>query len=232
MLVQLALDTSDGQRPHQGSFSRPYSSGYSYTDFSAGLRIVLSHGKANLNGSQTGLFDFHRKLLKSFVFIMGIMAISRLAAAQDVGNWQFSDSVIRGASTYSAAIPAQAEISSGRAQDYAPVFSLTCTKGDPLHWKLQVQLEEALSSRGLLYVTQQLDQRDSRDEAWTVTGNKRVFTRFDPPFLRALKTATTLSLAWNWGWTWLWLSDEAKFDLSGVRGVIYTLAKKCEIAEP
>jgi hypothetical protein len=158
--------------------------------------------------------------------------VCNTASAQGIGAWDFSEAVIQGAATHSAAIRATGVISSGSTADYAPVYSITCTAGDPLHWKQQLQLDEPITSRGLITLAVTVDRKDARDEQWTVTGNKRIVSRFDVPAIAEIKTAQSLKLEWNWGWSWLWLSDKAKFDLQGVRSVVYTLAKKCGIAEP
>jgi hypothetical protein len=163
-----------------------------------------------------------------FTFSAGIWH----GAAQELGRWQFTDAVVDGQTVHVAAIRAANAVASGSAADYVPIYSLSCTVGDPVHWKHQLQLEEALSSRGLIAVSLKLDHGEARDLDWTVTGTKRQFTRFDVPLVSELKRARSLSLAWNWGWTWLWISDEATFDLSTVRSVIYTLAKACGVPEP
>jgi hypothetical protein len=155
-----------------------------------------------------------------------------LAQAEGLGGWEFGESVLQGTHVYSAALKAAQPIASGGSADYPPIYSISCTEGDPIHWKHQVQLEEPISNRGLISIGQIIDGGEEQDEDWTVTGNKRAFTRFDVPLARQLRSASTLNLSWNWGWSWLWLSDEARFDLTGIRGVIYTLAKKCQIEEP
>lgn len=170
--------------------------------------------------------------LKYIAYFASIVVWLAPAAGEELGAWEFGESVVQGTPVHAAAIRAEQAISSGSSADYAPVYSLSCTEGDALHWKHQLQLEEALSSRGIISVGQTIDNGDEEDEAWTVTGNKRAFTRFDVPLIHQLKAARTLKLSWNWGWSWLWLSDEARFDLTGIRGVIYTLAKKCRIEEP
>jgi hypothetical protein len=172
------------------------------------------------------------KQLKYIAIVVFFVVLSATLRAQELGAWELGESAVRGIQGYSAALRATRPITSGSAADYAPVYSISCTRGDAIHWKHQLQLEEALSSRGLINVTQQIDNADETDDSWTVTGNKRSFTRFDETMVRKLKSAKHLSLTWNWGWSWLWLSDEAHFDLTGVRSVIYTLAKKCEIPEP
>jgi hypothetical protein len=168
--------------------------------------------------------------LKSLKIIIFAWLTTQVASAQEVAGWQFTETTLQGVIVHSAAITATRSRASGN-EEYPPVLSLSCTTGDPLHWKQQIQLEEPLTSRGLIYVDQQIDGRES-EEAWTVTGNKRVFTRFDTLFARAIASARRLTLSWNWGWSWLWISDEAEFDLSGARAAIYTLAKKCGIPEP
>jgi hypothetical protein len=154
------------------------------------------------------------------------------ALAQSLGEWEITSSIVDGKKTHSASIHAMGLVASGSTADYTPVFSLSCTQDDSAHWKSQLQLEEALSSRGLISVSLSLDNGDARELEWTVTGNKRQFTRFDVPLVGELKRARSLSLAWNWGWTWLWIADEARFDLSGIQSVVYTLAKACGVPEP
>jgi hypothetical protein len=177
--------------------------------------------------NQSEKFELVLKLLKVFGFGWSLAAA---AAAQEVEGWQFTETAIQGVIVHSASIAATRSRASGD-EDYPPVLSLSCTTGDALHWKQQVRFEEPLTSRGLIYVDQWLDGRKS-ERAWTVTGAKRVFTRFDTQFAGAIKSARQLTLAWNWGWSWLWLPDEAEFNLAGAGAAIYTLAKKCGIPEP
>jgi hypothetical protein len=170
--------------------------------------------------------------LKSLAYIAVGLHFIAPVQGNEIGGWEFGESVVQGARIHSAALLATQAIASGSSPDYPPVYSLSCTEGDPIHWKHQVQLQEALSSRGLISVSQSIDDGDEQDRGWTVTGNKRAFTRFDVPLAHDLAYARSLKLAWNWGWSWLWIGDEAHFDLTGIRSVTYTLAKKCGVPQP
>ncbi len=156
------------------------------------------------------------------------------AAAQELGPWSFAQSatpdgaIVHSASLYSSTLIITGDESHG----YPAIYSIACQAGDPGKWAQWLKLEDPLSSRGEIELIAKVDQKIPREENWLVADDKRLLARENTPDIAELRTAKTLQLAWNWGWSWLWLADEARFDLGEIRAVVFTLAKRCGIAEP
>ena len=154
------------------------------------------------------------------------------AQAQDLGDWTLGQSAAENGAIIHMATLASSTLITSAATDYAALYSISCQSGEPLKWTQQLQLEDALSSRGQIELIATIDKKLPREEFWIVAKNKRLLTRENLPDIAELRTAKTLKLEWNWGWSWMWLSDEAHFELGDAEAVIFTLAKSCGIEVP
>lgn len=163
---------------------------------------------------------------------IAMLCLCTSAGAQSLGNWQFGTANLRDGTQQMASLTASTMLSGGTAGDYAPVLTLTCSEGDSEHWQLQFQLEEPLTSRGIITLWASYDGSDPVAQQWVVTGNKRTATLVNAQAVARLSRARSFKLQWNWGWSWLWLSDSAEFKLGDPHTVVFTLAKSCSIPLP
>ncbi len=169
----------------------------------------------------------------SIIGVLGIFLASPVLA-QELGNWNLSE--VRapdGITTYTAAIRATNLITSGdEGPDYAALYTISCKTGDAAHWKQTLQLEDAVTGSGQIYLTARIDNKTPRDEAWIIGAKNRILVRENTADISELRNAHNFTLKWNWGWSWMWLSDQARFDLAEIEAVIFTLAKSCGVPEP
>lgn len=173
-----------------------------------------------------------KRKLKLPVVVLLTLCSAASAHAQELGPWTLGQSKAENGAVIHMATLASSTLIASAATDYAPLYSISCQTGEPLKWTQQLQLEDALTSRGQIELIATIDKKLPREEFWVVAKKKRLLTRENLPDIAELRTAKTLKLEWNWGWSWMWLSDEAHFELGDAEAVIFTLAKSCGIEVP
>lgn len=166
------------------------------------------------------------------VTLCAMADIIQPAQAQSIGGWQIGSERLRDNQQQVASLTASNLLSGGNDGEYTPILKLSCIDGDTEHWKLELQLEEPLTSRGIITLWASYDGGNAVGQQWVVTGNKRSATLVSRSEVVRLSSAKRLKLQWNWGWSWLWLSDSANFELGDARTVVFTLAKNCAIPLP
>lgn len=97
---------------------------------------------------------------------------------------------------------------------------------------MRLELEEPLTSRGMLTMSIKLDNASTFSSQWVVTGDRRTATKVGADDVAKLSGAHKMKMLWNWGWSWLWLSDEAEFNLADMRTVLFVLSKSCSVPLP
>ena len=165
--------------------------------------------------------------LTLLLFLSGSFAV-----AQELGAWQFGSSSLRDTRQQFAALTATTLLSGGDKGDYAPVLTISCNEGDGQHWQQQLQLEEPLTSRGIITLWVSYDGSEPAAQQWVVTGNRRTATLVSSAAVARLARSRNLKLQWNWGWSWLWLTDSVEFQLGDPHTVVFALSKSCSLPEP
>ena len=120
----------------------------------------------------------HRKLTPGMALaalLTGLLWQAGSTAAQTIGNWQFGTQQFRDSRQQMASLPASTMLG-GSTGDYAPVLTLSCVEGDNEHWQQQLELQEPLSSRGIITLWASFDGADPVAQPWVVTGSKRTVT--------------------------------------------------------